>query len=329
MRALVTGVVAVALAAVVAVSGQQQGQEVKVFGSKTITHIGFVANDAKKTAAAFADVFGAEVSDVTDVKPAGFPEGHQGDRKAYTRVANVRFDNMVLKIAQPMGGPSPWRDFLDKYGEGVHHIAFDVNGLEDQVHLLESKGGRRVVGAAGSTAALVDLMPQLGINIELHKTMVAPPAVTPRDPKAKASGGIKTIARIGLMIGDTDAFRAAYVDLFGVTIPPPVNERGALKFPTGFAGDPTAGMRHVFVPFDNLWINVIQPIGGESPWRDMVSKHDGYFLFAVDDVEGTAQALEKKGGKRTLGQTGTSYAYLDMPQLGMTVFLLKSGVLAR
>jgi hypothetical protein len=46
-------------------------------------------------------------------------------------------------------------------------------------------------------------------------------------------------------------------------------------------------------------------------------------------VEGTAQALEKKGGTRTLGVAGTPYAYVDMPQFGFTVFLLKSGILPR
>lgn len=328
MRALVTGMVAVALAATAGGSGLR-GEEQRVLSSKNITHIGFLANDAKKTADAFADAFGVQASELKDVKPAGLPKGYSGDRKAYTRVSSVRFENIVLEVAQPMGGPSPWRDHIAKYGEGVHHIGLDVTGLEDDVALLEARGGTRVVGAKGGADALVDMMAQLGINVELHKTMVAAPPAAPRDPAARASGGMKTIARIGLMIGDTDKFRAAYVDLFGVKLPAPVDERGALKFPKEFTGDPTAGMRHVFVPFDNLWVNVIQPIGGESPWRDMVARNDGYFLFAVDDVEGTAQALEKKGGKRTLGQPGTPYAYLDMPQLGMTVFLLKSGILPR
>ena len=132
------------------------------------------------------------------------------------------------------------------------------------------------------------------------------------------------------MVSSTDSVRAGFADLFDLPLKPPVDERGALKFPRDYTGDPTAGMRHVFVPFNSLWINVIQPLGAESPWRDMLNRHDAYLLFAVDDVEATAQALEKKGGKRTLGNGATIYAYLDMQEkLGLTVFLIKSGLLPR
>ncbi len=316
MRGLFVGTVVATLALSLGLplSGQEH------FASRKVIRIGIVARDAAKTAAAYAGTFGL---------PAPAPLTNNPATAA--RATEVQFDNLVVEVAEPLAGSGPLKTYLDTYGEGLHHVAFAVPDVSAQARFLESKGGTRLL-TSGSDYALVDLRTTLGVNIALHKGTSTP--LTDEELKVKAtqraSGGIRTLARIGLMVPETDKARAAYMDIFGVSLPNPVNEQGALKFPEGFTGDTKSGMRHIFMPFDNLWINVIQPIGGESPWRDMLTRHDGYLLFAVDNVEEQAQALEKKGGTRTLGQPGTAYAYVDMQKsLGMTVFLLRSGVLPR
>ncbi len=125
MRACVTCVVAVALSTAMVVSSQAQ-ERLDVFGSKTITRISVVVPDVAKAAKTFTDVFGVPVSPAKDVKPAGFPADYTGDRSAYTRVAEAQFDNMIIELAQPMGGASPWRNHLETRGQSIHHIAFNV-----------------------------------------------------------------------------------------------------------------------------------------------------------------------------------------------------------
>ena len=39
---------------------------------------------------------------------------------------------LQLELIQPNEEPSTWREFLDKHGEGVHHLAFNVNGMNMQ-----------------------------------------------------------------------------------------------------------------------------------------------------------------------------------------------------
>ncbi len=326
MRACVIGVIAVALSTTFVVSSQAQG-ELEVFGSKTITRIGVVVPDVAKAAKALTDVFGVPVSPAKDVKPTGFPADYTGDRSAYTRVAEAQFDNMIIELAQPMGGASPWRNHLETRGQGIHHIAFNVPGVESHVRFLESMGGKRVVGQPGSNAAIVDLTEQIGISFALHEGQETPGYIVERRPDARASGGLTVVARLGLLGLDTDSRRTTFNTIFGTSVPEPVDERG-LTFPEGFTGDPQSGMRHIFVPFDNLWINVIQPLGGESPWRNMVENHQHYLFFAVDDAAAVAQMLEEHGGTRTLGTDGGTVAYMDMQeQLGFTIFLLPAGVL--
>ena len=323
MRAFLTAVVAVALSTVMLMSEKAPSEDLKVFDSQTVTRIGVVVNNVGRTAKAFSDVFGVDVSPAVEMRPEGFPR-NQG---AHLRVAEAKFDNMIIEISQPMGGPSPWRDFLTTYGEGIHHVAFNVESVEANVQLLEANGGKRIIGDPGGKFAVVDLMSQIGINIVLKEGQEAPNYVSMRDPEATASGGLKTVARLGLLGPDTDTRRDVFNNIFGIAVPEAVDERG-LSFPEGFNGDTNSGMRHIFVPFDNIWMNVIQPIGGESPWQDMVKNHQHYLFFAVDDVNGVVDSMTKLGGKRTLGEAGSVAAYMDMQeQLGLTVFLLPGGVL--
>jgi methylmalonyl-CoA/ethylmalonyl-CoA epimerase len=317
-----TVIVGAALVAGTAASAGEQGEDRRTFGTRTVTHVGVVVRDVEKAAKAWADVFGVEVSPITETKPIPLAKGQRGDKNAHTKVAKVRFNNMTVELEQPVGGASPWRDFLDKYGEGIHHLAFDVPDLENHVRLLESKGGKRTLGENGGRQAFVDAMPQYGLYFELTKSQNAAPLGT---PGPAATHGMKDPARIGVMVRDGDAFRARYVELFDVPVNPAVETKGrVLQFPKDFTGDPQASNREIYVPLDNFWVNLIQPVGGKSPWRDLVDKREGghYFNFNVDDVEATTALLVKKGGHRTLGNEKAPYAYVDVPPLGVTVLLL-------
>ena len=146
---------AISLGPVAAAAGGQ-GDGLSVFGTRTVTHVGVVVRDVEKVSKAWADVFDVEVSPITDT--------------AHTRVAKVYFNTMTVEIEQPKAGPSPWRDFLDKHGEGIHHLAFDVADIDDHVKLLESKGGTRALGEPEGTHGMVDLMRGFGLYFELTET---------------------------------------------------------------------------------------------------------------------------------------------------------------
>ena len=66
-----------------------------------------------------------------------------------------------------MDGPSPWRDFLDDHGEGVHHLGFTVDDVGKAVAFLEAKSGRWVMGDDKVDFGYVDMSPQLGVTIEV------------------------------------------------------------------------------------------------------------------------------------------------------------------
>lgn len=139
--------------------------------SKTITQIGFVVRDVEASARIFADLLGVEVPGWTLTAPQ--EETHAVYRGRPTggraKLAFFKMDNLSLELIEPVGGPSTWREFLDTKGEGVHHIAFRIEGTDEHVAMLEAKGMPLVQRGdfKGGCYAYIDSLAKLGVLIEL------------------------------------------------------------------------------------------------------------------------------------------------------------------
>jgi len=67
------------------------------------------------------------------------------ERRAYGEVANIKLRVMVTQLGsvqfeliQPLEGESVQQEFLDKHGEGLHHLGFYTDDLErDKAKLVE------------------------------------------------------------------------------------------------------------------------------------------------------------------------------------------------
>ena len=85
-------------------------------------HIGLVARDCEKMARAYEQLLGAKF-DVMDPLPVH----NLYDQEASIRVAYGAFAGLVVEIIEPQGGDLPHHRFLEKYGEGIQHIGFQVD----------------------------------------------------------------------------------------------------------------------------------------------------------------------------------------------------------
>lgn len=56
------------------------------------------------------------------------------------RLAVFDLGQVVLEITEPDDKPSSWKDFLDKKGPGVHHIAFMTDDRDRAVKYFEENG---------------------------------------------------------------------------------------------------------------------------------------------------------------------------------------------
>lgn len=115
--------------------------------SSRLHHIGVVVQDIDRSTEFFKSLGIGPFGPITDLfpklrnikerairgKPAPFPSG-----ELITRFAPV--GPAFLELLQPHQGNSIWREFLETYGEGIHHLAFVVDDVDKQEADLVRKG---------------------------------------------------------------------------------------------------------------------------------------------------------------------------------------------
>ncbi len=75
-----------------------------------------------------------------------------------------------LQLCQPISGDSPWQEFLDAKGEGVHHISFIIDDVEKEMAQFKAAGFEVVLNAkfeGGGGAAYIDISKTKDFYIEL------------------------------------------------------------------------------------------------------------------------------------------------------------------
>jgi len=144
-------------------------------GTNVICQVGMVVRDIEKTAKIYADVFGMKVPEARLTDPAEI--SHINYRGATTparaKLAFFQMGNVSLELIEPVDGPSTWQEFLDEHGEGVHHIAFRIKGMDRVLAHLEGNGISAVQRGdyTGGRYAYVDSAPTLGVILELLENL--------------------------------------------------------------------------------------------------------------------------------------------------------------
>jgi len=88
------------------------------------------------------------------------------------RLAMVPMDGSRIELLEPLEADSPIGRFLEKRGEGLHHVALHVNDLAGTVERLKAAGTRFVsdeikVGAGGHLYVFVHPSSAGGVLLEL------------------------------------------------------------------------------------------------------------------------------------------------------------------
>lgn len=93
-----------------------------------IEHIGIAVKDIEKSNTLFASLFGEEHYKIEDVLS-------EGVKTSFFQVGPNKIE--LLEASNP---DSPIAKFIDKKGEGIHHIAFGVENIESEIERLKNKG---------------------------------------------------------------------------------------------------------------------------------------------------------------------------------------------
>lgn len=88
------------------------------------------------------------------------------------RVAFIDSGNVTLELLQPLDETSTIHTFIEKKGEGIHHVAFGVSNIQDRLNELKEKGVRLIqetpkAGAHGAQVAFIHPKASGGVLYEL------------------------------------------------------------------------------------------------------------------------------------------------------------------
>ena len=125
-----------------------------------IEHIGIAVNDLTASIKYYEEVLGLKCYAVEEVKD-------QKVKTAFFKIGQTKIE--LLESTDPEG---PIGKFIEKKGEGIHHLAFAVNGLENSLKELDGKGVRLIdqtprKGAEGLNIAFLHPKSTNGVLTEL------------------------------------------------------------------------------------------------------------------------------------------------------------------
>ncbi len=97
-----------------------------------IEHIGIAVKDLRKAIDYYEKILGVNCYAVEEVKD-------QKVRTAFFKVGQTKIE--LLESTDPEG---PVGKFVEKKGEGIHHLAFAVKNIEQALEEVENKGVRLI-----------------------------------------------------------------------------------------------------------------------------------------------------------------------------------------
>ncbi len=139
--------------------------------SHRMVQVGIIVRNAEESAKRYAAVFGLPVPPVslTDTADKSHIQYRGKPTEARAKLAFLNMESLQLELIEPVGGPSTWREFLDKHGEGVHHIAYIVPDTEAEAKTLAEHGINLVQKGdyTGGRYAYFESEPKLAVALEL------------------------------------------------------------------------------------------------------------------------------------------------------------------
>jgi len=124
-----------------------------------IDHIAIAVTDVEESAKVYQQALGVFDVEFETVESEG------------VKVAIIHLENGRIELMQPTNDTSPIKKFLDKKGQGLHHMALDTGDIEGEVERMEGCGiqflGKIRPGSAGTKVTFIHPKSLHGVLTEL------------------------------------------------------------------------------------------------------------------------------------------------------------------
>ncbi|MBI3253180.1 MAG: methylmalonyl-CoA epimerase [Nitrosopumilales archaeon] len=124
-----------------------------------IDHIAIAVNNIESAAKEYQQALGVDSVEFETVDSEG------------VRVAIIHLDNGRIELIAPTNDSSPIKKFLEKRGEGLHHVALETDNIEGEVERMQGCGiqflGKIRLGSAGTKVTFIHPKSLHGVLAEL------------------------------------------------------------------------------------------------------------------------------------------------------------------
>jgi len=127
---------------------------------KHIDHIGIAVKEIAQAGKFYTDILGLKIEDIETV----------ADQKV--NVAFIPITDSEVELLESTEPDGPVAKFIDSRGEGIQHIAFCVENIEEALAELKAKGVRLIdekprKGAGGAMIAFIHPKETNGVLVEI------------------------------------------------------------------------------------------------------------------------------------------------------------------
>ena len=124
-----------------------------------IDHIAIAVNDVEASAKIYQAALGIDEIEFETVETEG------------VKVAIIPMENGRIELMQPTNDTSPIKKFLEKKGQGLHHMALETDDIDGEVERMEGCGvqflGKVRPGSAGTKVTFIHPKSLEGVLAEL------------------------------------------------------------------------------------------------------------------------------------------------------------------
>ncbi|MDR6122473.1 methylmalonyl-CoA/ethylmalonyl-CoA epimerase [Bacillus sp. SLBN-46] len=127
---------------------------------KKVDHIGIAVKSLENTLPFYTDVLELTLLGIEEVE------------SQKVKVAFLQAGGTKLELLEPTSEESPIAKFIEKRGEGIHHVALGVESIEERIIEMKEKGIQMIdqqprLGAGGAHIAFMHPKSSTGVLYEL------------------------------------------------------------------------------------------------------------------------------------------------------------------
>ena len=127
-----------------------------------IDHIGIAVNNIEEALKVYRDALGLEVTHIAD------------EPEQRVKVAFLPRGGSEIELLEPYPGDGPVRKFMEKRGEGIHHVCLEVDDIEAALARLAEQGVQLIdttprLNSRGQKIAFIHPKGAHGVLLELYQ----------------------------------------------------------------------------------------------------------------------------------------------------------------